>query len=122
MSRLQVDFSMNHIGNTGAQLMMAALEERKNIKAFRMTSRLDRATAKAFAEMMISRNVKSKKKKVVRRRKKTAGGAPGGEEEVVVEEGSGEEGDAPGDTAAEDAAAVDALLAGAGAGAAAPEP
>eukprot|EP00873_Tetraselmis_striata_P015127 jgi/Tetstr1/435391/TSEL_002648.t1 len=118
----KVDFSMNHIGNTGAQLMMAALEERKNIKAFRMTSRLDRATAKAFAEMMISRNVKSKKKKVVRRRKKTAGGAPGGEEEVVVEEGSGEEGDAPGDTAAEDAAAVDALLAGAGAGAAAPEP
>jgi hypothetical protein len=111
MECLQVDFSMNHIGSAGAQLLLPVLEEKQNIKAFRMTNRIDRDTARAFHSLMMQRNVKSKKKKVVKRKKKTA--TSGGETVEGVEvSGAEEEVDpnAAADAAAEDAAAVATLL------------
>lgn len=52
---------MNHIGTKGVQLLLPMIERRKNIKAFRLTHRIDRATAKAFHGMMMDRNIKKKK-------------------------------------------------------------
>ena len=55
---------MNQIGNEGVRLLLPMLESRTNIKAFRVTHRVSRETAKEFHEMMIKRCVKAKKKKV----------------------------------------------------------
>ncbi len=55
---------MNQIGDEGVRLLLPVLEARTNIKAFRVTHRVSRETAKVFHAMMIKRCVKAKKKKV----------------------------------------------------------
>jgi len=57
----QVDFSMNQIGTKGVQLLLPMLAACKNIKAIRVTNRIDRPTAKALHELLMDRCIKKKK-------------------------------------------------------------